>query len=142
MLCPRRLHWTINGLFWEGNDEILPEQDPFSKHFSLKYHHGNQDLGSITIFGEEKSIALVDRWSNLAEQYSKMKLSYEKNRFAAIHGLASRPAERDNDIYYVGVFQSKLSYCREATKKIACSTYLTGPSWSWVGALGIEWCVA
>ncbi|KAF4445695.1 hypothetical protein F53441_10601 [Fusarium austroafricanum] len=149
ILCPRRLHWTKNGLFWECNTAEKSEQEPFSGNFPFEYISPLLEVypRPVTILRKDKSEALLKDWCLLTKDYSHMKLSYEKDRFAAIHGIATRLAKRHNDTYYAGVFGSQLAsgllhVDEHASREIPGSSDspICFPTWSWAAAWrGVEW---
>ncbi|KAH7187718.1 heterokaryon incompatibility protein-domain-containing protein [Fusarium oxysporum] len=138
ILCPRRLHWTKNGLFWECNSALASEQEAFSNY--SRFENSTTELGEVAILRDEEPTALVEDWYKITEDYSRMKLSYEKDRFAAIHGLATRLAKRHNDTYYAGIFGSRLAqglmYQDACDSKKTPDSPICFPTWSWAAASG------
>ncbi|PCD21146.1 hypothetical protein AU210_016572 [Fusarium oxysporum f. sp. radicis-cucumerinum] len=142
ILCPRRLHWTKNGLFWECNSALASEQEAFSNY--SRFENSTTELGEVAILRDEEPTALVEDWYKITEDYSRMKLSYEKDRFAAIHGLATRLAKRHNDTYYAGIFGSRLAqglmYQDACDSKKTPDSPICFPTWSWAAASGgVRW---
>ncbi|KAL5093349.1 hypothetical protein Trisim1_011154 [Trichoderma cf. simile WF8] len=80
-----------------------------------------------------------DAWENILWQYSQRKLTYKKDRLAALEGLAQAHLERTNDRYSFGIFESKISehllWMMENIAQI--SEDLTDvPQWSWASRGG------
>lgn len=129
-LCPRRLHWTKNGLFWECNKTSSSEHQALSGVSSAIWWMGT--LATHHVFSvEDKSRALAEQWCFLIQRYSGMALSYPTDRLVAIHGIAARLIKQRRDQYCAGVFESQvraglLWYSTEHARKDS-----NFPSWSW-----------
>ncbi|KAF4964852.1 hypothetical protein FSARC_7280 [Fusarium sarcochroum] len=136
-LCPRRLHWTKNGLFWECNTLMTSESEALSS--SNPIIHGVRPEMEV-IRTDDRSTALGLGWGSLISDYSGRKLTVESDRFPAIHGLATRLAQYYEDVYYAGVFGSKLAYTLMYTYEPGARKVSFFPSWSWAAARGaVSW---
>jgi hypothetical protein len=147
LLCPRRLHWTRNGLHWECNTVYSSESDAL---FGKSLPGGGipmMESRTSRILQQDKEEALGRNWLELVEGYSRRKLTMKSDRLFAIHGIATRLARQHDDIYCAGIFGSQLVYglmwhC-DVTKRE--SSHSPGPSesfpsWSWASAFGkVSW---
>ncbi|KAL8860963.1 MAG: hypothetical protein Q9178_002718 [Gyalolechia marmorata] len=80
-------------------------------------------------------------WSGVVENYSKRKLTYEKDKLAAIYGIADAVQKAKADVYLAGLWKSWLLYDllwgvdwkNGATGRLSTSV---APSWSWASVSG------
>ncbi|KAH7311603.1 heterokaryon incompatibility protein-domain-containing protein [Stachybotrys elegans] len=143
-LSARVLHFTGHMLVWECETITMSEDGSVNFNHSNPNHahHGN----SYTPF--RRSGRLEDSaktWRDQVEHYSKLDLTYERDRLPAIsalakHMLTRRSVERpgEGDEYYAGLFKSSflgdLAWVpRSMDDQLAlCDTNTPPtPSWSW-----------
>ncbi|KAL7801012.1 heterokaryon incompatibility domain-containing protein [Trichoderma afarasin] len=78
-------------------------------------------------------------WGDVLQEYSRRKLTYKKDRLAALKGLARAHLERTNDEYSFGIFESRileeLPWMIERKAK-ASEDLADVPHWSWASKGG------
>jgi len=109
LLCPRRLQWTRNGLYWECNTVRASEADAVSGRCPPEDHELMSQLKMNTILQQDKEEALGNGWIALVKEYSCRKFTMQSDRLLAIHGIASLLAKRHDEVYYAGIFGSHLA---------------------------------
>lgn len=111
----RVLHYMPNGMSWKC--KMLESNE---RHAYDMEHYG-------------------DAWDNIVVQFSHRKLTYKKDRLAALEGLAQAHLERTNDEYSFGIFESgipeQLSWMMESRAK-ASEDLTDVPHWSWASKGG------
>lgn len=128
MMSTRVLHFGKQELFWECKSKLLSESDmEGSEHscFGLKSHEVEEDPES--------------GWRNVVEHYSKLRLTYEKDRLPAISAVVKRMQQlRQDDVYIAGMWEKTLHHdlCWQTIygQKLARPDRpgFVMPSWSWI----------
>ncbi|KAF4337939.1 hypothetical protein FBEOM_8194 [Fusarium beomiforme] len=137
VLCPRRLHWTRNGLFWECNTVVTSEQQALRGDYPFEVLPDSQQTEMGSIYHEaSQSVTIGETWMSLVNDYITMKLTVESDRLAAIHGIATRLADLHNDEYCAGIFRSQLARglawrIRDCDAILKGTPSLNFPTWSW-----------
>ncbi|TVY83335.1 hypothetical protein LSUE1_G002078 [Lachnellula suecica] len=140
-LSVRSLHYQQTGIFWRCQTVMSTEIRP-----SLMEPHHNKELHSIPRKhlpsridygpsgrpqGDSASIAW---WYSQVSDYTTRKLTYRKDRFPAIAGLAREFASRTGYHYMAGIWAEDFQrgFCWKGSVSESYSDI--APSWSWVGA--------
>jgi hypothetical protein len=173
LLSPRILHFGTEQMYWECGECFLGEdgsrsRDVFHSVRSvvygqlLPYSESGLPKGSgmSLTAGEDIPNPRVGRWAggwlSLVEEYSKRKLTKEKDKLPALAGLARLIAKLTNDDYYAGLWKNHIIedlywrvYAREEMKSLEEDTgkskpkygrvisdvrrpaIYRAPSWSW-----------
>ncbi|KAI0376760.1 heterokaryon incompatibility protein-domain-containing protein [Hypomontagnella monticulosa] len=130
MLSPRKLHWTKNGLFWECNGVFGMSED---KTVSPRDEDSLREARLLLELPREESLG--EKWFEIVQRYSAMKLSFEKDRLAAIQGIANQLSQKHNDEYYAGLFRSSLPqslcWCEDSDFDARPNVNHYFPTWSW-----------
>lgn len=96
-LSKRMLHFTANELAWECREGTACECSPNLEHITPDHLIGNNEDS-----GPEK-------WHSTIPEYSSLDLTYEKDKFPAISGIAKPMQQtRPSDIYLAGLWKSSL----------------------------------
>ncbi|CAG7559488.1 unnamed protein product [Fusarium equiseti] len=108
ILCPRRLLWTRNGLFWQCNTVYASEEEALCSKLPPANDQPMRQPRVNKILLEDKIDVIGVAWTLLVEEYSSRKFTMESDRLLAIHGIASRLARQHNAVYCAGIFGSRL----------------------------------
>ncbi|KAH8883581.1 HET-domain-containing protein, partial [Thozetella sp. PMI_491] len=112
LLSPRVVHFTRDELIWECMEKTTCE------------------CGSRASKAE-----LTENWHQIVEQYSRLDLSFSRDRVPAISGAARRMSPYRNSRYFVGMWENSLiKDLMWARKGRLETTRRLGrvPTWSWV----------
>jgi hypothetical protein len=135
LLSPRVVHFADKELYWECLSETKCESGvyiprKFSKiDFLNGDHFSNDKLGS-----EERSIQSSQyRWRLIVTRYCLRSLTYGREIFPAIQGIAKLFQSERGCAYYAGIWEDTflydlLWYHKEGTTKLVP---YRAPSWSW-----------
>ena len=139
LLSPRVLHLTSTAMAFECDTCSVLERGPGSDSlFGIDterkrlVHAASDNIDNIrTKFHE--------RWLELVQSYSHLKLTYKTDRLPALSGIAYLVASKTNDVYVAGLWKDDIAAgllwyvwpCQPAT-----STYIA-PSWSWASTAGV-----
>lgn len=155
LLAPRVLHYTKEELILEclaesrcecGYHEQY-EKSMKAEHASLlfeitpKPNDANKYLGSdsrSTIHRDSRK--MVQRWMKIVNEYSALKLSFEKDKFPALSGIAKQIMAATDDEYLAGTWRSELLQCLcwyNADENPGSQIKeWRAPSWSWAAING------
>ncbi|GIJ90875.1 hypothetical protein Asppvi_009840 [Aspergillus pseudoviridinutans] len=128
ILSRRIVHFTSLGMVFTCYGEQA------SKHGAL-----SSDRFSRTEFGMGQVSRPIDTWIELVQAYSARNLTYQSDKLAAVHGIASALARRNQTTYYHGLF---LDYFPRHLAWFPCdskaqrATHPSIPSWSWASMTG------
>lgn len=137
LLAPRILHWATSALAWQC--ESVPkasEFDPGGSDNRILWRKGAKLWG---VSGDDTPNLTRDSWTRLVERFSLMQLSFDSDRLAAIHGIATSLTTLRQSRYFTGIFESgvpngllwKASNYFETRRKLQ-----EFPSWSWASCNG------
>lgn len=125
MLSRRILRFCRHRVYWECNerlrDEVSQESYCFRNPFGL-------DAAAIKKYGK------LDWWFSAIQRYTKCDLTFERDKFPALSGVAQQMHQIAPDEYLAGMWRQ--SFIRElcwATERPASTLPETyrAPSWSW-----------
>ncbi|KAK8043348.1 HET-domain-containing protein [Apiospora rasikravindrae] len=136
LLAPRTLHFGPRGMFWECRERILSESLP--KRLSLP--------GSFAclVFGNHNWKEYF--WEQLVMLYGAASLTYRRDKFPALAGIARAIAKVTGDEYVAGLWRRniELHLCwhsleaREMRRRPrAHEADWVAPSWSWASMEGV-----
>jgi Heterokaryon incompatibility protein (HET) len=138
LLSPRVLHFTPRQLFWECCELPLAcEMYPSGVPRLADQQNLNFAPFDITSLSSDSHM----EWYRIIEDYTNRKLTYpDKDKFAALVGVAQKVRKKKNDRYIAGLFQSHLPdallwcihprFARETDGSPQTNPY-RAPSWSW-----------
>lgn len=112
LLSPRVLHFAPEELSWECQEStacecsgLVTENSPTPNYCSqLKLYHS---YAAWALLDERQ---LRERWHNLVEEYTALKLSYEQDIFPAISGLAKEFNRVRKSSYFAGLWGTTILY--------------------------------
>lgn len=131
-LSPRMLIFCKHQLLWECRCKIASEFIPKSQKESLgrplSYHMEQLPGGSDT---------RGRNWNGIVETYSRMNLTFGKDKLPALSGIAKMVM--DDDEYIAGMWKSDLVkgllwQRKPGEASLGTSTVWRAPSWSWAKA--------
>ena len=151
ILSPRVLHFTKSELYWECREASKCECEwiDISAGKGKERHIKNDHALSIKSLIQKANITrepdLPDsvisddsmlRWQSIVEEYSGLKLTYDKDKLPAVSGLAKQMHQHRNDEYLAGLWsQDILESLRWHVKHLEplfprAKEYVA-PTWSW-----------
>lgn len=144
LLSPRKLHWTVHGLFLQCPSHTFPEDSTVHRAglwvgdmlgnprgiFENQLHYPDVNIGSS--------------WYDLIGIYSKKQLTYEEDRLDAIQGVARHVVERTECEYFNGVLRGYVaeglawhsipSKDFDSRQKQDWKEPRSFPTWCWAGS--------
>jgi len=127
LLAPRVLHFCLEELVWECNEELACQCGSFNppgKSKNVKNLHADilhklqaqkfsppprkftKDLDAAE--EESNSDVLIEKWNDLVSDYSKLEITYDRDRLPALAGLAERMQRLRKDNYVAGLWENDL----------------------------------
>jgi len=147
-LSPHVLHFTADELVWECNEgsgcECHPElvREPWwelaldDNRFSKMDHHSclPPDRSALLSSKSNQSSASILRWHRVVEEYSRLQLTYHRDKLPALAGIATQMSHRTGYCYMRGLWRETIAidllwYVN--VDKNDFSQRLLEPSWSW-----------
>lgn len=122
-LSARVLHFGAEQLHWECNAAVLSEAGGDDNEW--------MSSGDFKFIPKDS----VTAWREAVEHYSKLELTYEKDRLPAISAVVKRmQATRKNDVYVAGMWQNSLLEDLSWQISLAPRSRARGnlPTWSWI----------
>lgn len=129
LLSPRVLHFTTTAMAFECDTCTVMERGPGSDSL-FGFDQGRKRL----VYAADSSCTkYYDRWLQIVQSYSHLKLTYSSDRLPALSGIACLVATRTKDQYVAGLWKNDIVAgllwyvwpCRPPG-----TTYIA-PSWSW-----------
>jgi hypothetical protein len=135
VLSRRILHWCEEALYFECSGGHASE---FGLHLAPTDHR-EPHMNLETMLTRPRDEILGRDWLDLVERYTRMHLSRESDRLAAITGLANRLKEYCTDEYLFGLWRSNLLMgltWKRDSKHTTCTKddMCAAPSWSWASS--------
>lgn len=138
-LSPRVVHFGTNGLSWECNT-ICTSENVFNE---LCY------MGtSINRIYDRRAKSPLHQWHVIVSEYTKLKLSFERDIFPALQGIARYIAKQRGSRYLAGLWEDTLLYDlfwvysgSESGMVISVGTdTYRAPTWSWASRIAhVKW---
>ena len=146
VLSPRRLRYSARQMAWACRCADLIEQDPLERtdareHWDLAKFSVFSILPSTLVphldlpdFGQPHQ-RVLRWWYEVVQDYTIRKLTYEKDRFPALEGLAREFSERTGYRYLSGIW--KEDYLRGLLwrTRSGLASDENVPSWSWAASI-------
>lgn len=126
-LSPRTIFFFKDELVWRCRSATWKE----ASNGSLSIYDGK--------LGKEVKSDQQSQWRRCVEEYSKLELTFEKDRLPAIGGIAAQMQQSRDGTYYAGVWTDSLWWdlCWEPLTAPDVVSPTTGaPSWSWASVPG------
>jgi hypothetical protein len=146
-LSVRNLHYQHAGLFWHCQTVSSTEIRPglLQPHLDVKELHRiprkslpvriDYDI-HYHIYGDPSTLAW---WYFQVSDYTTRQLTFKKDRFPAIAGLAREFAHRTGYHYMAGIWAEDFQRGLLWKGAVPESNHGFGPSWSWVGVEFNSW---
>ncbi|KAF5591576.1 uncharacterized protein FSUBG_10388 [Fusarium subglutinans] len=141
-LPKRILHWTLQGLYLQCQTTKLSED--YNTPFVYQSGCGHFSPRDIMTKPDE-DIVLAGGWYHLLSVFSKTKLTYERDRLYAIHGLASMLIRRLKTEYFNGIFRPSLAqgllwyHDSNRLEEFERPKDAQLPSWCWASACPVSY---
>lgn len=103
MLSRRILHWTFHGLYLQCQSSMFLEGKAERWKDSYEY-----DPRVVLALPDDKILG-SGGWHQLLQTFSQKKLTYERDRMYAIHGIACLLVQRLDVEYFYGIFRRQLA---------------------------------
>jgi len=128
LLAARTLHFAATELFWECHEVTCCESFPLRTPENI-------DKGVIRPTKWVRPSAL---WESVTASYSACKLTYPKDKFVAISGIAREVQKLNQDEYVAGMWRENMEaqlcwFSRKRSILQSTSEYIA-PTWSWLAA--------
>lgn len=140
-LSTRILHWTEHELLWECAGMTAKESSPKVEEQRAPSFNEPSNIRFIATQTDNLGFDWGEQWLRVVSSYSKLDLTYESDRLAALMGVATRQQELDNDEYVFGLWKSELLpglIWQAAHLRLPASTSRCNvPSWSWASCQGV-----
>ncbi|KAI1760248.1 heterokaryon incompatibility protein-domain-containing protein [Hypoxylon sp. FL1150] len=135
VLSPRVLYLTKEQFYWECNNVIACEVHPNGIPIlnSKEYHR------RINVTHHAPGESKIDTWSRVISVYTRSSLTFHKDKFVALSGVARQMASLDGDEYIAGLWKSSLLLdllWSPISSNMAKQRDCYAPSWSWASMLG------
>ncbi|KAI3339984.1 HET-domain-containing protein [Ustulina deusta] len=138
LLSPRILHFHNNELSWECahhsacecGDDVKSSMEIYLSSFKRpKVEHAS----ALT---KTDTLAMADRWHQIVQEYSGLKMTFQKDALSALSGLARQMSEhREGEQYIVGLWEVTILvdmlWAAQSGSGRRPDKW-RGPSWSWV----------
>lgn len=128
ILAPRTLHYTSHQLFWECM--TLTEPEDGSMNTVDRKHNFLPDFAP----GDKSLHDIPPSWYYLIEEYSRLDMTFAKDKLIAISGLVNRLQSRVISDYHFGLWSGEIhkGLCwLPADQKLKPALQWRAPSWSW-----------
>jgi hypothetical protein len=133
LLSPRVLHLTSTAMAFECDTCTQLERGPNSDVlYGIDFERKRLVHTASDAIGNDR-VTYYDRWLELVQTYSQLKLTYNTDRLPALSGIAYLVAAKTKDTYIAGLWKKDIAVgllwyvwpCQPAS-----SDYIA-PSWSW-----------
>lgn len=142
ILSPRTIQFGAHQLFWDAtNGYSGNEQWPNGIPFGDYGHVWNDPLlGRWMSLMAPESRDRVKNWTEIVEDYSERKLTYDTDKLAAMSGVASEIQNMTGNEYFAGIWKedllSQLLWKVRDPEYSICIQPYTAPTWSWASING------
>jgi hypothetical protein len=142
MLSPRVLHFTALDMVFQCDTHTVFEGGPDTNDL---FPMMNSSKRFVYEEGSSVQKAHYDKWLQIVEEYSRMKLSHQTDRLPAFSGIARIIQRCTGDEYVGGLWKQDLTaglmwqavgVNRTSTKWSGLPEYIA-PSWSWASLDGV-----
>lgn len=134
LLAPRVVYYGFEELKWECYSATDCQCGGMVTVFNFKHdHHASVILGETS---------LSFQWMRVAEQYSRMQLTYDSDRGVALSGIAAKAEKTGKGgRYLAGLWEKDLAHqiCWEVDNSPRKPEGYLAPSWSWLSVFGTVW---
>lgn len=134
LLSPRVVYYGDQELKWECYSVTDCQCGGMVTVFNFKHDH------HASVVQGETSLSF--QWMRIAEQYSRMELTYDSDRAVALSGIAAQAAATGKGgRYLAGLWEKDLAHqiCWEVDNSPRKPKEYLAPSWSWLSIFGTVW---
>lgn len=135
LLSPRVVHFTHEELIWECMEQTTCECGCIRSLWSPGHVPFDKDLLHEPILKRATRQDIKARWRQLAQEYSRLRLTLARDRLPAISGAARRLSPYINGEYLAGLWRvglvTDLLWERKGSS-LRHQNYAHVPSWSWL----------
>lgn len=139
VLSPRILYLTKEQYYWECDALVACEVYPGG----MPSRFPGQQIGvsgqRIDVTDNDSCNVTSRIWMNVVEEYTKSSLTFQRDMFIALSGVARQVASMNSDKYLAGLWKSRLPFdlfWEPSTKRQLPQKDCYAPSWSWASTLG------
>jgi hypothetical protein len=132
LLSKRVVHFTSTELLWECMNETRCECSSLP--------------GLVPPFVQKAILSRlhIDYWHQMISEYSQKDLTYERDIFPALQGIAKRVGHHRKGTYFAGLWQKTLRkdllWYTATSKRSRRPQKWRAPSWSWASVIGgVSW---
>ncbi|KAF2467682.1 HET-domain-containing protein, partial [Lindgomyces ingoldianus] len=136
LLSPRVVHFGPRELYWECAQRNLCECSELS--LILNLHGGGVGTKDLKRELSRSGLTLKDQWYSIVTEYSKLHLTFEKDIFPALQGLAVSTQRHTLFAYHAGLWEDTLISDLMWIPKRQGRRPRTwrAPTWSWASVVG------
>lgn len=135
VLSCRIVYFTSTELLWECMEQTTCECT------RLRYHVPTHRCKHV-MTPRENRVTSMTHWHELIQEYTTKRLTYEKDIFPALQGIAKRMQGTSYQSYHAGIWSTPfglLWYTRDPTRTRRPQLW-RAPSWSWASVCGgVAW---
>lgn len=138
-LSPAIIHYTQEQMWWECNQVIASESFPEGQSSGFQFWESTEGSGrdrirSLSNKSDRKDI--YSFWRTFISTYASMGMSYHKDRFPAVVGIARLISELIDDNIVAGFWEGDLLHSLLMHRMVythrAVLPVQLAPSWSWM----------
>lgn len=144
LLSNRLVHFGPAELLWECMETAWCECEQLSSralaHISTRLwlHSGDE------VFAGHKKTQDSELWHEVVKDYTSRTLTYEKDIFPALQGIAKRLGARTSAVYYAGLwdrtFIADMLWTTHSVSQSRRPQQWRAPTWSWASVVGaVSW---
>lgn len=150
LLSPRVVHFSAQELYWECREAVACEcswikgskEEETQRLSSISEYLLRSMLGKISHsikLSSQSAQVLKDRWHEIVEEYTRLDLTFEKDKFPALSG-AAKQMQRVRDVKYIaGLWEDNLIddlLWRTSALSAERASKWRAPTWSWASING------
>lgn len=133
-LSPAIIHYTPESMYWECNQCIASEAFSNGSHIWYETEGAGRDrIRSLSTQSEREEV--YSFWRTFINRYAGMEMTFTKDRFPAVAGIARLLGELIDDNFLAGFWEGdiirSLALDRHIAPRNAIIPEQLAPSWSW-----------
>jgi Heterokaryon incompatibility protein (HET) len=143
LLSRRIFHFSKNQIYWECTESLASESFPYGQEPGWMFGFQKEHCFHLTLPEARKlrqksyrADGLYSTWRELLEQFTMCELTFPKDKFIAIDGIASTLQSWLEDVYIAGCWKGSILYdllwkVSHSTRSVRLPLKPRAPSWSW-----------
>ncbi|KAH7346100.1 heterokaryon incompatibility protein-domain-containing protein [Pyrenochaeta sp. MPI-SDFR-AT-0127] len=145
LLSRRIVHFADDSLYWECLRLDVSEASDRTHGGVEKLNRNVQGINivGVTVGDDAQLSGAKRRWHNIVHNYSKCKLTFDKDILPALQGVAAEMKPLRNCAYFAGLWGDNLIFdllWMAETKSVVQGDKYLAPSWSWAKSIGaVRW---